>query len=56
MQYKCSSKKKLALDQTPLDAVAEWVERKLPVWKVGNSNPTQDKPMAYKIGTFRYLA
>ena len=35
--------------------VIESVERKLPMLKVGSSNPDRVKPMAYKVYTCRYL-
>ena len=37
------------------DMVAESVERRLQVQKVGRSKPSQVKPMTYKIDSCRYL-
>ena len=39
-----------------LPDVVESVECKVPVWKVGSSNYSIVKLMAYRIDTWRYLA
>ena len=38
------------------EAMAESLERMLPVRKVGSSSPGRVKPMTYQIGTCQYLA
>ena len=38
------------------EVVTEFVQRRLPVLKVGSSNPSRVKPVTYKIDTCHYLA
>ena len=35
---------------------SEWVERRLPMWKVWSLNPSKIRPLIYKIGTCCHVA
>ena len=46
----------IALVPSVQDAIAQSVDRRLPLWEVGSSNPSWVKPVTYKIVIWCCLA